>query len=92
MSEEVKAERQLDAEDLTQARVPSPASQAFHSRPVIGLRNTICPVAVWTNSVDEVGTGGRRDVPAVVSAMNRTMERAIEKPLTPPPATSEIKG
>jgi ABC-type uncharacterized transport system auxiliary subunit len=48
--------------------------------------------AVWTNTVDEVGTVGQRDVPAVVSEMNRTMERAIEKLLTPPPATSAIKG
>jgi ABC-type uncharacterized transport system auxiliary subunit len=48
--------------------------------------------AVWTNTVDEVGIVGQRDVPAVVSEMNRTMERAIEKLLTPPPATSAIKG
>ena len=41
---------------------------------------------VWTNTVDEVGTVGQRDVPAVVSEMNRTTERAIEKLLTPPPA------
>jgi uncharacterized lipoprotein YmbA len=46
---------------------------------------------VWTNTVDEVGTVGQRDVPAVVSEMNRTMERAIEKLLTPPPATSAVK-
>jgi ABC-type uncharacterized transport system auxiliary subunit len=48
--------------------------------------------AVWTNTVDEVGTVGQHDVPAVVSEMNRTMERAIEKLLTPPPAPSAIKG
>src|SRR5215469_16567175 len=47
--------------------------------------------AVWTNTVDEVGEVGQHDVPAVVSEMNRTMERAIEKLLTPPPATSAIK-
>jgi len=41
---------------------------------------------VWTNSVSEVGTVSQRDVPAVVSAMNATMGRAIEKLLTPPPA------
>ena len=41
--------------------------------------------AVWTNTVDEMGTVGQRDVPAVVSEMNRTMERAVEKLLTPPP-------
>ena len=48
--------------------------------------------AVWTNAVSEVGTVGQRDVPAVVSEMNRTMERAIEKLLTPPPAAAAIKG
>ena len=37
---------------------------------------------VWTNAVSEVGDANRRDVPAVVSEMNRTMERAIEKLLT----------
>jgi uncharacterized lipoprotein YmbA len=44
-------------------------------------------VAVWTNTVDEVGRVDQREVPAVVSEMNRTMERAIEKLLTPLPAT-----
>ena len=48
--------------------------------------------AVWTNAVDEIGTVGQRDVPAVVSEMNRTMERAIERLLTPPPAAAESKG
>jgi uncharacterized lipoprotein YmbA len=48
--------------------------------------------AVWTNTVDEVGTVGQREVSAVVSQMNRTMQRAIEKLLTPLPATSAIKG
>jgi hypothetical protein len=48
--------------------------------------------AVWTNTVDEIGTVGQRDVPEVISEMNRTMERAIEKLLTPPPAPSAIKG
>jgi len=47
---------------------------------------------VWTNTVDEVGTVDRRDVATVVSEMNRTMERAIEKLLTPPPAGSATKG
>lgn len=47
--------------------------------------------AVWTNTVDEVGTVGQRDVPAVVSQMNRTVERAIEKLLSPAPATSAVK-
>jgi ABC-type uncharacterized transport system auxiliary subunit len=56
------------------------------------MTNLSTGAAVWTNTVDEVGTVGHRDVSAVVSEMNRTMERAIEKLLTPPPATSEIKG
>jgi hypothetical protein len=41
---------------------------------------------VWTNAVSEVGDVNKRDVPAVVSAMNRTMDRAIAKLLTPMPA------
>jgi len=55
------------------------------------MTNLSTGAAVWTNTVNEVGTVGQRDVPAVVSEMNRTMERAIEKLLTPPPATSAIK-
>ena len=47
---------------------------------------------VWTNTADEVGTVGQRNVPAVVADMNRTMERAIEKLLTPPPFSAAIKG
>jgi len=38
---------------------------------------------VWSNAVSEIGDVDKRDVPAVVSEMNRTMERAIEKLLTP---------
>jgi ABC-type uncharacterized transport system auxiliary subunit len=45
---------------------------------------------VWTNSVSEVGTVGQRSVPGIVAEMNRTMERAIEKLLTPAPAP--VKG
>ena len=41
---------------------------------------------VWTNAVSEVGDVNKRDVPAVVSEMNGTMERAIEKLLSPMPA------
>jgi ABC-type uncharacterized transport system auxiliary subunit len=40
-------------------------------------------VVVWSNSVSETGDVDKRDVPAVVSEMNRTMQRAIEKLLTP---------
>ena len=38
---------------------------------------------VWSNAVSEIGDVDKRDVPAVVSEMNRTMQRAIEKLLTP---------
>jgi ABC-type uncharacterized transport system auxiliary subunit len=47
---------------------------------------------VWTNAVSEVGTVDQRNVAAVVSEMNRTMERAIEKLLTPAPAALPEKG
>ena len=58
----------------------------------VQMTNLTTGAAVWTNTVDEAGTVGQRDVPAVVSEMNRTMQRAIEKLLTPPPAASAIKG
>lgn len=54
--------------------------------------NVVTGAAVWTNSVSEVGTVGQRDVPAVVSAMNGTMGRAIEKLLNPAPAPVAIKA
>jgi ABC-type uncharacterized transport system auxiliary subunit len=38
---------------------------------------------VWSNSVSEIGDVDKRDVPAVVSEMNLTMQRAIDKLLTP---------
>jgi ABC-type uncharacterized transport system auxiliary subunit len=40
---------------------------------------------VWTNAVSEEGDVDKGDVPAVVSEMNRTMERAINKLLSPMP-------
>ena len=40
---------------------------------------------VWSKAVSEVGEVNQRDVPAVVSEMSHTMERAIEKLLTPVP-------
>ena len=46
---------------------------------------------VWTNAVSEVGTVSQRDVPAVVAEMNKTMDRAIEKLLTPVPTTAAAK-
>jgi len=50
------------------------------------MTNLATGATVWTNSVSEVGDVNKGDVPAVVSEMNRTMERAIEKLLTPMPA------
>src|SRR6202167_344585 len=40
---------------------------------------------VWSKAVSEIGEVKQREVPAVVSEMNQTMERAIEKLLTPVP-------
>ena len=45
---------------------------------------------VWTNCVSEVGQVDKSDVPAMVSEMSRTMERAIEKLLTPVPTNLAI--
>ena len=42
---------------------------------------------VWSKAVLEVGVVNQHDVPAVVSEMSHTMERAIEKLLTPVPGT-----
>ena len=42
---------------------------------------------VWSKAVSEVREVNRHDVPAVVSEMSHTMERAIEKLLTPVPGT-----
>jgi ABC-type uncharacterized transport system auxiliary subunit len=50
------------------------------------MTNLATGVTVWTNAVSEVGDINKRDVPAVVSEMNRTMERAIRKLLSPIPA------
>jgi len=41
---------------------------------------------VWSNSVSEVGTVSQRNVPGVVSEMNRTMGIAIDKLLATMPA------
>jgi ABC-type uncharacterized transport system auxiliary subunit len=38
---------------------------------------------VWSNTVSETGDINQRDVPAVVSEMNHTMQRAIEKLVNP---------
>jgi ABC-type uncharacterized transport system auxiliary subunit len=50
------------------------------------MTNLATGLTVWTNAVSEVGVVNKRDVPAVVSEMNRTMERAINKLLSPIPA------
>ncbi len=47
---------------------------------------------VWTNSVSEVGTVSERNVPAVVSEMDHTMDQAIAKLLSPMPASVTTKG
>jgi ABC-type uncharacterized transport system auxiliary subunit len=47
-------------------------------------------LTVWTNAVSEVGDVNTRDIPAVVSEMNRTMERAITKLLSSMPADVTI--
>jgi len=50
------------------------------------MTNLATGATVWTNAVSEVGDVDKGDVPAVVSEMNHTMERAIEKLLSPMPA------
>src|SRR5258705_2504286 len=49
------------------------------------MTNLATGTTVWTNAVSEAGDVNKHDVPAVVSEMNRTMERAIEKLLSPMP-------
>jgi ABC-type uncharacterized transport system auxiliary subunit len=56
------------------------------------MTNLATGAAVWTNEASEVGTVGHHDVPAVVAEMNRTMERAIEKLLTPTPAPIPVRA
>ena len=56
------------------------------------LTNLATGATVWTNSVSEDGTVAQRDVPAIVSQMNATMGRAIEKLLTPTPAPVPIQA
>jgi ABC-type uncharacterized transport system auxiliary subunit len=50
------------------------------------MTNLATGATVWTNAVSEVGDVNTRDVPAVVSEMNRTLERAINKLLSPMPS------
>jgi cholesterol transport system auxiliary component len=57
------------------------------------MTNSASGATIWSNEVSETGTVEGRDVPAVVSAMNRTMDHAIDKLLTTPliPAASNSK-
>jgi ABC-type uncharacterized transport system auxiliary subunit len=55
------------------------------------MTNLATGATVWTNEVSEVGTVGKRDVPAVVAEMNATMGRAIEKLLTPAPTVGVLQ-
>jgi len=50
------------------------------------MTNLATGATVWTKAVSEVGDVNKGDVPAVVSEMNRTMERAISKLLSLMPA------
>ena len=50
------------------------------------MTNLATGVTVWSNAISEVGDVSKRDVPAVVSEMNRTMERAINNLLRSLPA------
>ena len=54
------------------------------------MTNLATGLTVWTNAVSEVGDVNKRDVPAVVSEMNRTMERAVSKLLSPMPSDVAI--
>jgi ABC-type uncharacterized transport system auxiliary subunit len=50
------------------------------------MASTTTGEIVWMNSVSETGAVSHRDVHTVVSEMNRTMDRAIQKLLTPGPS------
>jgi ABC-type uncharacterized transport system auxiliary subunit len=50
------------------------------------MTNHATGLTVWNNAVSEMGDVNKRDVPAVVSEMNHTMERAITKLLSSMPA------
>jgi hypothetical protein len=45
---------------------------------------------VWSKAVSEVSEVKQHDVPTVVSEMSNTMERAIEKLLTPVPGALPV--
>jgi ABC-type uncharacterized transport system auxiliary subunit len=50
------------------------------------MTNLVTSATVWTNAVSERGDVSKSDVPSVVTEMNRTMERAIQKLLSAMPA------
>jgi ABC-type uncharacterized transport system auxiliary subunit len=54
------------------------------------VTNIATGATVWSNAVSEIGDVNQRDVPAVVSEMNHTMQRAIEKLVTPLSAQIEM--
>ena len=56
------------------------------------MTNPATGATVWTNAVSEDGIVEKRDVPTVVSEMNRAMGRAIEKLLTPTPSPVALKS
>jgi ABC-type uncharacterized transport system auxiliary subunit len=49
------------------------------------MTNIATGATVWSNAVSEVADVNKRDIPAVVSAMNGTMERAIKELLSSMP-------
>jgi ABC-type uncharacterized transport system auxiliary subunit len=52
----------------------------------VQMTSLVTSATVWSNAVSEIGDVNKSDVPSVVTEMNRTMERAIEKLLRPMPA------
>jgi ABC-type uncharacterized transport system auxiliary subunit len=50
------------------------------------MTDLVTSATVWTNAVSEMGDVNKSDVPSVVTEMNRTLERAIQKLLSPMPA------
>jgi ABC-type uncharacterized transport system auxiliary subunit len=50
------------------------------------MTNLVTNATVWTNAVSEMGDVNKSDVPSVVTEMNRTMERAIQRLLSAMPA------
>src|ERR1700678_1955765 len=53
------------------------------------MTNIATGAIVWSNAVSEIGDVNKHDVAAVVAEMNRTMQRAVKKLVTPLPAQIE---